>query len=264
MNMKKIIFFSLLCAVIFTKYIFAGPTFKIHTGSQSLEKGGVYQFRVEVGTNQPIDSLMISSISPDGFIMEPIAGQGIIADTMNSVVIIKRLEAGSAQTVGFRIWPPDFWGKPRKGIKRSPYYTREGKNFSFNAFYTIKKDSMPVREVQTFAIDFRYTTSIGYYILFGLLGIFIGHIIKVGTRNRTEIRAEAELHQDRLKRSAAVGRFIFMEKQSELLTILTVGFGVLLVLAKDGVPVNGWHQAISLGIGLAILTDEQLLSKIKA
>jgi len=41
------------------------------------------------------------------------------------------------------------------------------------------------------------------------------------------------------------------------------GFGVLLSLAKDGLPTTSWHQAIALGIGIGILSDEQLITKIK-
>jgi hypothetical protein len=48
-----------------------------------------------------------------------------------------------------------------------------------------------------------------------------------------------------------------------LLTLLIVGFGVLLSLAKDGLPTTSWHQAIALGIGIGILSDEQLITKIK-
>ncbi len=40
-------------------------------------------------------------------------------------------------------------------------------------------------------------------------------------------------------------------------------FGVLLSLAKDGLPTTSWHQAIALGIGIGILSDEQLITKIK-
>ena len=41
------------------------------------------------------------------------------------------------------------------------------------------------------------------------------------------------------------------------------GFGVLLSLAKDGHSTTSWHQAIALGIGIGILSDEQLITKIK-
>jgi hypothetical protein len=51
---------------------------------------------------------------------------------------------------------------------------------------------------------------------------------------------------------------------TSLFTLLIVGFAALLVLSKDAIPVTGWHQAMALGIGLAILTDEQLLAKIKS
>jgi hypothetical protein len=45
---------------------------------------------------------------------------------------------------------------------------------------------------------------------------------------------------------------------------MMIGFGALLVMAKETIPVNSWHQSIALGIGLAVLSDEQLLAKFKS
>jgi len=90
----------------------------------------------------------------------------------------------------------------------------------------------------------------------------IGHIVKVGTQDRDEIRKAAE-KGNAINKLAAVFRYIFVLRISGFLTILAVGFGALLVLARESLPVTGWDQAIALGIGLAILTDEQLLAKIK-
>ena len=56
---------------------------------------------------------------------------------------------------------------------------------------------------------------------------------------------------------------ILVARMPLLLTLLIVGFGILLSLAKDALPVTSWHQAIALGIGIGILSDEQLITKLK-
>ena len=58
-------------------------------------------------------------------------------------------------------------------------------------------------------------------------------------------------------------KYIFSTRLTAFITILVIGFSSLLVLSRDSLPISTWDQAMALGIGLAVLTDEQLLSKIK-
>jgi hypothetical protein len=97
----------------------------------------------------------------------------------------------------------------------------------------------------------------------GLFGVLLGFVVKIATQYRQEI---AEALKDCETISHKTGQFFFqilITRLPLLLTLLIVGFGVLLSLAQDDLPVTSWHQAIALGIGIGILSDEQLITKIK-
>ncbi len=241
----------------------AAPTIKVLPTTQSIEKGGVFQIRVEISTNETIDNILIVPIVPDGFVVDPIIMPGIETSQKESTIRIERLETGSSITVSFKAWPPGFTGKPKRGEKEAPYYTRgESKSFVFNVFYTIQNGKVTASQISS--INIRYTTSIGFYLIAGLLGIIIGHIVKTGTQNRAEIISVVERHETKTSKLLNIFGYIFVSRLPALLTILAVGFGALLALSKESIPVTSWHQAIALGIGLSILTDEQLLAKLKA
>ncbi len=245
----------------------ASPSIKMLPTTQSVEKGGVFQIRVEISTNEPIRNISVVPIAPDGFLARPMDTPGVKTDKDETAIRIDHLDAGSAITVSFKAWPPGFLGKPREGDKEAPYSTRgEPKTFIFNVFYS--DPTGKVEKSQTASINIRYTTSIGFYLLFGMLGIIIGHVVKIGTQNRSEIKSAIDsgdptaISQKGYKIRTA-SAYIFGSRLTSLVTLLVVGFAGLLVLSKDAIPVTGWHQAMALGIGLAILTDEQLLAKIK-
>jgi len=44
---------------------------------------------------------------------------------------------------------------------------------------------------------------------------------------------------------------------------VAIGFVVLLVLSRDEVPSKGWYDTVALGVAAAILSDEQLLAKVR-
>ncbi len=260
------VFVTCLVVMLYGATGFAAPSIKVLPTTQSVEKGGVFQIRVEISTTEPIKNISVVPIVPDGFLAEPMVTPGVKTDKDGTAILIDHLDAGSAITISFKAWPPGFMGKPRKGDKEAPYSTRgEPKSFIFNVFYTDLTGK--IEKSQTASINIRYTTSIGFYLLFGMLGVVIGHVVKMGTQNRTEISSAmagnaAVPPRARTKLKIASG-YIFVSRLPALLTLLVVGFAALLTLSKETIPVTGWHQAMALGIGLAILTDEQLLAKIK-
>ena len=95
-----------------------------------------------------------------------------------------------------------------------------------------------------------------------MFGVLLGYLIKIATQYREEIGEKAKTLQ-------AGGKFkfllleVFLVRAPYLLTLIVLGFGTLLVLAKETLPVSSWHQAIALGIGIGLLGDEQLISKFK-
>src|SRR5207244_3336361 len=117
-----------------------------------------------------------------------------------------------------------------------------------------------VSHSQSVTTSVNYTTHLYLYLLSGLFGTVLGHLIKNGIDKRDKL-------SDTLQRnglSTKVGGWLkelLGTNVTGLITILVIGFGTLLVLAKDGIPVAAWYQAVALGIGLALVTDDQLLAR---
>lgn len=257
----------------------ATPTVKVTPTTKSVEKGGSFQIRLELSTAEPLKDILIAPIMPEGFTAEPMSvhpdlvswvalrlepEQKILKkeESVEQGMKIASLEAGSAITVSFKVWPPGLLGGPRKGAMGGFYKAREPQPFVFNVFYVGGKDPTPVKGALTVSTEVRYTTAIGYYFFFGLVGLLLGHVIKVSTKNRVEIQNLTSPKRLREKIGIVIG-YIFGDRLTDLLTLSVIGLGVLIYLAQDGVPVNHWHQAVAMGVGLGILTDEQLLTKIK-
>jgi hypothetical protein len=267
MNRKFLLAFIII-VVVLCKPVFANPVFEISTSSKVAEKGHTFQILIEMKTNEPIYDIVVSITEPEGFYIEAIKSPGITAKNeeetnLHSFAKISSLGQNSSITAAFKVWAPNMSGNPKIGDKQSLYSTREPKTFPINIFYKTKSVSGEMEGMYTEKISIRYTTSIGHYIVAGLFGVILGFIVKILTQYKQEIT-------DSLKNSKTITQktkiFIFevlIARLPLLLTLLIVGFGVLLSLAKDGLPTTSWHQAIALGIGIGILSDEQLITKIK-
>lgn len=267
MNRKFLLAFIII-VVVLCKPVFSSPIFEISTSSKVAEKGHTFQIFIEMKTNEPLYDIVISITEPEGFYIEAIKSPIITAENeeetnLHSVAKISSLGQNSSVTAAFKVWAPDLSGNPKIGDKQSLYSTREPKTFPINIFYKTKSDSGELEGMYTEKISIRYTTSLGHYIVAGLFGVMLGFIVKISTQYKQEIT-------DSLKNSKTITQktriFIFevlIARLPLLLTLLIVGFGVLLSLAKDGLPITSWHQAIALGIGIGILSDEQLITKIK-
>lgn len=267
MNRKSLSAFFITVVVI-CKPVFAAPTFEISTSSKVAEKGHTFQIFIEMKTNEPIYDIVISITEPEGFHIEAIDSPGITAEdeeatNLHSIVKINRLGQNSAVTAAFKVWPPNLAGNPKIGDKQSLYSTREPKTFPINIFYKTESDAGEIDGMYTEKISIKYTTSIGHYIVAGLFGVILGYIVKVSTQYKQEI-TDALKNSNTVRHKIRTFMFeVLIARLPLLLTLLIVGFGVLLSLAKDGLPTASWHQAIALGIGIGILSDEQLITKIK-
>jgi hypothetical protein len=238
--------------------VHSAPTVELLPTTHSVEKGSKFEIRVKIVTMEPISNVVIVPIVPEGFEVEPLTFHGVemiqVDGKDKTVIKIPSLDERSAITIPVKIKTPGYLDSPRK---------RSGE-FAFNVFFTGQKDSARVGGSLTSSISIRYTTSIGFYILAGLLGIILGHIVKIGNQNRKVITEAMQAETSIIRKLRIIAVYIFVSNMPALLTLLAVGFGVLLVLAKESVPVIGWPQATGLGVGLAILADEQLLMKIQS
>ena len=246
----------------------SNPIFEISASSKVAEKGHTFQILVGLKTDAPIDDIVVSITEPEGFYIEAITSPGIssenkkIAD-FHSVLRIGNLGQKSSVTAVFKVWPPDLFGNPKVGEKQSLYSTREPKVFTVNIYYKTKSNSNITERVYSEKISIRYTTSIGHYLLSGLFGVLLGFIVKIATQYKQEI-TESLKKDDQLSQKVKAFFFeVFLARFPLLLTLLIVGFGLLLSLAREALPVTSWHQAIALGIGIGLLSDEQLITKIK-
>ncbi len=246
----------------------ATPTMEVLPTKPIVERGEVIQIRVKISTTEPINNIIIDPIPPEGFTMEPVPSAGIETTPDKSQIHINHLEARSEQIVSFTVYSPTLLSGLHNVTQPIGLSLKEPKSFVFNIFYNESRKNTDnsenvIQHVQTLQTNIRYTTNEIIYLFYGIIGILFGHIIKISTKDREDIEKKLEKVTSRKEILWVVFKHIFITRLPALLTISVVGFSALLVLAKESTPVNSWDQAMALGIGLAILTDEQLLSKIK-
>jgi hypothetical protein len=264
----------------------AAPSFEITASTPTAEKGHNFMILVRVSVEEPLDQLTVTGIAPDGFCLEALKVPGVndveslvrdpspppqgtapdapIRECAGVPNIARLGPLGKASfVVPFHVTPPDLSGKPRTGEKGSLYSTREQKEFVFDMIWTMKSGEERVQGNAAATIKLRYTTTIGHYLALGLLGVVLGYIVKTATQEREEFRTLLGERETMPRKLAAIPMFLCVERLPALLTILVLGFGVLLTLAQDALPVSSWHQALALGIGLGIVGDEKLISRLR-
>jgi hypothetical protein len=242
----------------------------------SVQRGSVFDMRMEITTRAPVDDVTIVSLVPSGFRLYPVAAPGVKVRSTGNVLHIGHVGADSSLMLLFRAWPPTFWGKPHDdgspagnaaANDRTQTWlgisTKEPKTFAFNVFYTEDENGTKVRRSQDVTTSVTYTTHFYLYMLSGLIGTLMGHLVKNGIDKRAEL-SRALRDEGGSRKLARWLRELFGTNVSGLITIIVIGFATLLVLAKDGLPVAAWYQAVALGIGLALVTDDQLLARFAA
>lgn len=257
-----------IAAIQFSLTVWASPTVEVKSTSPVAEKAHSFQIHVVVTADQPLTNVTVAPVEPEGFALEAIGGEGLAPvkngeqGTTNAVRIANIPATGSV-TVAFKVHPPDNFGRPW-GQKKSSYYsTREPKVFGFNVTgqEVTATESKLVRATRS--VSLQYTTSIGFYLAAGMCGVLLGYLVKMATQYRDEINEKSKSATGLRKLKVFLSE-VFVARLPYLLTLAVLGFGILLVLAKDALPISSWHQAIALGIGIGVLSDEQLISKFKA
>lgn len=204
---------------------------------ESIEKGSRVQLYLRMATaEQAVGNLEVRPLLPNGF---EITGSAPPAPSY--------LAPESEILLQYTVEAP-------KLIGSSGVSTREPKEFAFSYSYTVLgREAEPTRGVAETTV--RYTTSIIIFVGSGIAGLFLAHLIKSLAKFRTEPRTEVGF--------CRLCRFVFCRQLAELFTTLLIGFAVLMVLARDGVPAQGWYDSLALGITLGILGDENLLGKLR-
>ena len=261
----------------------AAPRVEVWSSQEVVERGDVFQLWVRVETTESLCDLRVVPLLPAGFVACPVETSGVRIETSGDSGVpaarIPALAPGSELTVIFEVFAPGVWKRKeicafgKRGLSKmeGTYTTEREKRLGVNVFYRAGEEcgkgasaKGPV-EVITRWVAVRATTDMWVYLVFGLLGVVIGHVVKSGAKDRKQI-------EERLREQAEVGfirrlfiilRYIFVSRLVALFTTLILGFGVLIVLSRKELPVNTWDQALALGMGLALLADEELLSRIR-
>jgi len=228
----------------------AAPEVKATPSRPSTQKGTNFEITVEIEAREAISSIAIAPLIPSGFTLHPLHSPGIEVEKEKDVVRIAHLNAGSSIAIVFR-------GSAPRILGRSSVSTAEPKTFAFNVFYEQDGQAIPETNSRVVTTAIQYTTHISLFLVAGLVGTLLGHLIKTGVKKREDLSKTRESSGTRAALKELLGTNI-----AGLITLLTVGFGALLILSKDGVPAASWNQSMVLGIGLAVLTDDQLLSKL--
>lgn len=236
----------------------------------TVEKGGVFDISLALKTETPVSQVEISPVVAHGFRLKPVPGAGY-AKVNGSAVTLDHL-AGEANLT-FRVWAPGTTGKAvalagdgandKATETEGTISTAEPKRFAFNITYHGDAGTgAPTVRQTSVVVSVRYTTNLFIYLLAGMTGVLLGYYVKTGVKKRGEISAKAAEMRSRGKWAPGM-QSLALASVAGLFTILVIGGVTLVVLAKDGIPVTDYRQAFALGVGLAVLADDELLAKLR-
>jgi len=225
----------------------AAPTVSASTSTTQARKGQPFHVYLEIATDEAIEKLEIVWTAPTGFSVEHVnknAPDPLVGSFISDLLVT----------------PPGFsWSPNAPGSD-----TREQKTLTFDVAYTAMLNGRATRIHRATKVSFPYSLGPGPYLLTGMLGLLLGNIIKTLTTHKRDfaemLNAQSSSTFGVLQ---AIGDLVFRREVVGLMTSLAIGFIVLLVLARDEIPTRGWYDSLALGVSLAILADDQLLTKLK-
>jgi hypothetical protein len=109
----------------------AAPELKVIPSRNSIQKGTVFDIRLEIAAREAMSEILIVPLVPSGFTLLPVHSPGIdVGKNDQEVVSISHLKPGSTIAVVFAGTTPDIIGK--SGVS-----TAEAKTFGFNVLYSV-------------------------------------------------------------------------------------------------------------------------------
>jgi|GEM_PF-5745339 len=222
--------------------VHAVPILDAKSSTAQVRKGEIFKIYLKMTAQESMEEITLLPVNPpNGFHLQP--------QTENPP---KSLENGNTFTWVYKVIPPKSYACPP--WKRLPGSdTREAKSFIFNLTYIGYAKNQWKRFYQSTELRVGFSINAAFYLLSGLIGVILGNIIKTLSRLKAGNQdSGSKQYQFQLK-----------DMILPLLTSVVIGFVVLLVLSKDTVPTKGYYDSIALGVSIAILSDEQLLSKLK-
>jgi hypothetical protein len=222
----------------------AAPTFEVASSTTQARKGQPFHVYLTIATQEDVSQLRVSWSPPTAFAIEQI-----------NKPIPDALPGGSSFIADFLVQPPGSWHVNDPGGD-----TREEKKLVFNVAYVTQVSGQARSGYQPVTLTFRYSLNPVLYVINGMLGLLFGSVIKTVTAHKQMLATQ------QASTARGDGGLVLKLLRGELTTMLTgvaIGFVVLLVLARTEIPAKGWADSFALGVTLAILTDDQLLTKLK-
>ncbi len=200
----------------------------------NIAKGELLELVLELNTGEhALDSLSVGFELPEGFAFDD--------KSAPRPEFPLSIPAGSSFRKLVKILAPKMgWGQAGSS-------TREPKVFVANVKYQEGADGPLRRRSATTTI--RYTTAVASFYVSGMIGIVIGLLIKFFVKRKNQ-------------GFSGRARILAKEELPGAFTTILIGWVVLIILAKGGVPTQGWHDSLALGAALGLIGDENLLSKI--
>jgi hypothetical protein len=226
----------------------AAPTISTSISTSQARKGQSFHVLVDVSTDEDIENLEVTC---------PVVPSGFTVELLNKKV---PSPLSGAFVADFLVSPPGFsWWSNAAGSD-----TREQKILAFDIAYDARQNGTIKRIHRSTRVTFPYALGPVLYMLTGILGVILGNVIKTLTSHKKDL-------VDQLGSSDATGspllrtiwNIAFRREVVGLMTSVAIGFVVLLVLARGEIPTKGWYDSLALGVSLAILADDQLLTKVK-
>lgn len=251
--MNPRIFLICVCLVTCNKTAAASQTFTASSSTTQARIGRPFQVRVAIAPSEDIRKINIDVIVPLSFKHgEPFPA------------IPEVLAAGSSFETSYTIEPPT--GGESKQITHEIVF-----DVTYSSLH--QSDAPPLHQVLVLPFDLAQDRT--HYLLYSLLGVLVGAFIKIlGKRSATSNGAASKLQDipteagvPRTEQSVgwltSVQRFLAQETVG-ILSILLVGFVVLLALSKDQLPAKAFYDSIALGAAIGILSDDQLLTRVRS
>lgn len=245
--------FCLAAMVLLASSVPAEPIFEIIRPDSILGPGKTVpvwvQIKVKPGSG--LYKIGIEPSCPPGFVMKPDSGTAF-------PLMVNGTRDSNDLLVPFRLTAPGW----KSGVNELLVGAGR-KQFALNYSYQSEKSPDPVHRTGTFGIT--YVPSLFLYLVFGLTGILLGFYAKINIKNSAQISGMTppEEGTGKVKMMAQKAGSVVGSTVPNLLTTLILGLAVLLTLARSGIPVEHCYFALPLGIGLAMLADEELISKVK-
>jgi len=163
------------------------------------------------------------------------------------------LGAGSSYTAVYEVTPP-----------ASGHSTTETYRIVYNVKYRHASASSSEPQMwQSVEVPFTITFSRSRFYFWAMAGLFIGWFIKALSSFSGFVESPTDASIKKRRGVQTLLAFLSRREIASALTSLAMGFLALLLLSRHELPTGAIHDSLALGIGLGLLSDDQLLSRFK-